>query len=133
MQYQLGSLDLDEDNPTGATARLAEALVMSRRVDDRHNMARALDGMGRVALQGNDTENAAILIAAAERLRATLKTHIPEEEKQRHEITLKKLHQQSDASLLDTAYARGQAMNTEQAVALALQHSRDNKISTPDS
>jgi hypothetical protein len=98
VQYQLGALDLDEGNPAGATARFTEALVMSPRVDDRPNMARALDGMGWVALLDSDTESAAVLIAAAERLRTTLKTHLPEEEKQRHEITLKELHQQSHAS-----------------------------------
>lgn len=132
VQSELGSLDLDEEDLTGATERFREALVVSSRIDDKLNIARALDGMGRVALLGNDTESAAVLIAAAERLRATLKTHIPKEEKQRHEITLKELHQQSDASSLDTAFARGEGMNTEQAVAFALRYSRDEKLSTPN-
>jgi len=131
VQYALGSLDLDEDDLTGATERFREALVMSSRIDDKLNIAWALDGMGQIALASGDSESAAVLIAATEQLRDPLKVPRSREEKQRHESRLATLSRESNASSLDAAWTQGEDMDTDEVVAFALEHLPSESSTTP--
>jgi len=131
VEYELGSLDLGEDDLTGATERFREALVMSSRIDDKLNIARALDGMGQIALANGDSEYAAVLFAATEQLRDPLKVPRSREEQRRHEGRLETLRRGSTASSLDAAWVRGEDMDTEEAVAFALEYSPNENPTTP--
>jgi tetratricopeptide (TPR) repeat protein len=131
VQSELGSLDLDEDDLTGATERFREALVMSSRIHDKLNIATALDGIGQIALASGDSEGAAVLLAAAEQLRDPLRVTRSGEEKRRHESRLETLSRESNASSLDAAWTRGKDMETEEAVTFALEYSPSENSTTP--
>jgi len=131
VQYELGSVDLSEDDLTGAIERFREALAMSSRIDDKLNITRALDGMGQIALANGDAERATVLFAATEQLRDPLKVLRARDEERRHEGRLETLRRRLNASSLDAAWTRGEDMDTEEAVAFAVEYTLSENSTTP--
>lgn len=84
-------------------------------------MAYSLEGLASLAVVENQPERAARLLGWADALRATTGDSRPAVEQMAVEGDLAAIHAQLDGATFAAAYADGQSMTMEQAIAYALE------------
>ncbi len=122
--YQgLGETALAQGAATPAAQRLAEGLAVFRDLGDRAGVSWCLAGMAGVAVLDEEPERAVRLWGAAEALRLSIGArHAPAARARRERLMAAARDQLGDAAF-DAAWAEGQALTLEQAMAEALMNS----------
>ena len=100
---------------------LAESLALSRELGSKHNIARVLQQLGRVAHIKGDDVRAARLVAAGEALREALGASLRPIMRMQHETVRAAMRARMGETAWAAAWAEGQAMLLEQALAYALE------------
>ncbi len=126
----LGDLALARGDPAGATAFYAEGLTVLRPTGDRHGIAVCLEGMATVAWAGSDADRAAWLGGAAAALIAP--DLLIADPPAAREGTSAAVRAALGERTLAAAWARGQAMSLEEAIAAALAPQQALTPSLPD-
>ena len=99
---------------------LAESLALSRDLGAKHNIARVLHQLGRVAHIKGDDMRAARLMAAGDALREALGASLRPIVRVQHETVRSATRARMGETAWAAAWAEGQAMPLEQALAYAL-------------
>ena len=116
----LGETALAQGDAALATTHFVEALVLSRDLGDRAGMAWCLAGLAGVAAAGGQPERAAWLWGAAEALRQTIGVRAAPASRTTRERLIARAREQLGEAAFNAAWAEGQKMTMEQAVAYAL-------------
>ena len=115
-----GGVALDQGDHPRAAMLLAESLALSRDLGAKHSIARVLQQFGRVAqIQGDDVR-AARLVAAGEALREALGASLRPTVRMQHETVRAATRARMGETAWAAAWAAGQSMLPEQAIAYAL-------------
>ncbi|HEY3474061.1 MAG TPA: hypothetical protein VGK56_05580, partial [Anaerolineales bacterium] len=80
----------------------------------------ALESVAALALARQSLEPAVQLLGAADTLRQNTNSPLPRPNRSAQQKNLSLLHEQLDASVFSFAWAKGQAMTIDRAVAIAL-------------
>ena len=103
----------------GAEQRFTEGLSLYRQLTSRSGMARCLEGLASIAVVEGHLERATQLFGAAEAIRNAIGVPLPPVERANYERSVTRVHAQCDAASFATAWAVGQTMTPEQAIAYA--------------
>jgi hypothetical protein len=115
----LGSVALHQGQVGDALSQLRSSLELSLLLEDRDDIAWALELMG-AAVSGSQSERATRLLGAADALRETLGISLEGVELALHERTLEALRSTVEAETFTAAWAAGRDLSLEQAVGEAL-------------
>jgi non-specific serine/threonine protein kinase len=112
-----------EGDLTRAHALLTESLALSRQFGRRHGVAAALEGLALVAAAAGDTTHALRLAGAAAAVRQTIAGPVPlgHQPDRSYASELERIRGTVPREVADSAWAEGQAMSLELAIALALE------------
>jgi len=116
----LGTVTRYQGNYAHATALLMEGLTLCQALGDKERIAECLEGLAGLAGAQEQAERAAHLFGAAAALRDTIDAPLPPAERADYERDLATIRSQIDAAAFADAWAAGQAMPPEQAIAEAL-------------
>lgn len=116
----LGQLALDQGNISLAARLLERSLLMHRELGDLRNVASNLQALEELALAQDDVRRGAQLAGAVNSLRLSVGIALPFSEEAGHKRNLSILRAQLGVEALDAAFALGQDMSLEQAIAYAL-------------
>lgn len=116
----LGNVHLDQGAPDRAAARYRESLSLYRELQDRLGVARCLEGMAEIAGTCGDAGRAGRLCGAAAALRAAIGVQLPVGRRANVERTTAVARAALGEADFTAAWAAGQAMSLEQAIAEAL-------------
>jgi predicted ATPase/class 3 adenylate cyclase/Tfp pilus assembly protein PilF len=105
-----------------ATALLHEALLLSRDIGAKRLMAEGLEGLAWVAAVDGQSQQAAWLGGAAERLRQALGVPLSPDFRLNHDQAVQALCAALGEDAFAVAWAAGQALALDQAIALAPEH-----------
>ncbi len=117
---RLGLVMREHKNYERAEALCQESLKLNFAVGDRRAVAACLVGLAGLAVVQGHTVQAAQLLGIAERLLNAIAAHLFLVDQREYEHHLKSVRGQLDTSTFDQAWAEGQSMTIEQAVAFAL-------------
>jgi LuxR family maltose regulon positive regulatory protein len=106
-----------------ASALCQESLALNLTLGDRRAVAASLVALAGLALAQGNAVHAAHLLGAAERLLNDLAAHLFFPDQLEYDRHRKDVRERLDTSTLNRAWAEGQSMALEQAVAEALGHS----------
>jgi tetratricopeptide (TPR) repeat protein len=123
----LGRIALFEGNSGRARALLAESLAQFRKLEEKRGIAECIEGLAWTACsQGQATDDAprfaraARLLAAALALRESTSNPMPPAYRAANDRTIAGIRAQLDGDAFAAAWAEGQAMTLDDAVAYAL-------------
>jgi DNA-binding CsgD family transcriptional regulator len=119
LQY-LGLAALGAGDHQRATALLAESLTIRHEIGDLEGMAGCLEGLAVIAVDRAQLPRAARMLAAADGMRQVTGTPVPLNEHACHQRTLAVVQAGLGADELAAAWAAGQALTPDQALAEAL-------------
>jgi len=119
--HSLGETALGMGRLDEATRWLAQGLTISQTLSDQASVPWCLAGLGSVAALDEEPERAARLWGAAERLRQALGCRPAPAARATYERALATCRAQLGEEAFAAAWAEGQAMTLEQAIAEALQ------------
>jgi predicted ATPase/DNA-binding CsgD family transcriptional regulator len=128
----LGRLALQQDGVERATRCYRESLLLRQEMGEKEGVASALEGLAGVAAIRGQTRAAAQLFGAAEALRTAMSTPLPRNDRASYEHTVEVVRAELDETAFAQAWAEGQAMTLEQAMATALEV-REHFTSPPHS
>lgn len=117
----LGELALDEGNLAGARAYLVEGLAVSRAVGDLQAIASTLEGLAGLAAARHDAARCLRLAGAAAGIREAIGVPGPPDRQARLTRRLAPAREILGERASAAAWAEGQAMTTERAVAYTLE------------
>ncbi len=103
-----------------ATDLQTEALVLCRAIGDKRLSALCLEALAGIASTQDQPERAARLLGAAEAVRSRIDAPLPLNERSRYERLVESLRVQLEEALFAAAWADGQEMTLDDAIALAL-------------
>lgn len=116
-----------------AVALLEESLSLPTELGDKVGIAYCLEQLAGVAMAQGQAERAARLLGAASKLREAISTPLPPADRADQERHLAAARAQLDPTTFATAWEEGCAMNTEQALAYALEaHGRSHPVAPSD-
>jgi tetratricopeptide (TPR) repeat protein len=118
--YFLALVELERGGPGSADALLEERLLLCRDLGDRLGIAECLDAEARTAAAEERDDEAARLLAAAEKLRSSVGARAWPFELARREATLELVRQRLGDQAFADATLDGSALSTDQGVTLAL-------------
>jgi len=118
--HSLGETTLGMGRLAEAARWLAQGLALSQTLSDQASIAWCLAGLGSTAALGNQPERAARLWGAAERLRQAIGCRPAPAARATYERAVAAARAQLDEATFAAAWAEGQAMTLEQAIAYAL-------------
>jgi predicted ATPase/class 3 adenylate cyclase len=116
----LSHLDCEEGRFDSARSRGEQALRMARRLGDKRAIAVSLLRFGGLAAAQGQSERAATLLAAAEALCETIGYDWQPDQRNQHDRCVAATHAALGEAAFAAAWAEGQALTLEEAVALAL-------------
>ena len=119
--YALGYLAVEEGRPEEATCLLKEGLTLARDRHILHVVNISFTVLARVAVAQNWPERALRLLGAAEKLSATTGCMLEPLQRGVYDRALAEAHPQVDEPTYEAAWAVGQAMPLEEAIAYALE------------
>jgi predicted ATPase/DNA-binding SARP family transcriptional activator len=119
--FSLAEVALCQGDYLGATARLAESLALHQDSGASNSIAETLDQFARVAAGQRQLERAARLWAAAHALRDVIGVQIPPNGRLDYEHAVAAARAELDEEAFAAAWAAGQALTLEQAIAYALE------------
>lgn len=117
----LGRLALQQGDVEQAARCYRESLLLRQETAEKEGVAVALEGLARVTTIRGQTRSAAQLFGAAEVLRTAMGTPLPLSERASHEPAVETVRADLDETAFAQAWAEGQAMTLEQAMAAALE------------
>jgi tetratricopeptide (TPR) repeat protein len=120
-QHNLGLVALRRGDATAAQSLLAESLTGFAGLGDRWGAALALEHLAWVAHRWGDDGRAARLLGAADALRAAIKAAMAHDQRDAHERILAVLRAALGDDGFAAAWAAGQALRLDEAMALALE------------
>jgi hypothetical protein len=103
-----------------AEAEYRQTIQDWRRLGNEGAVANQLEAFAYVALARRNGERAARLLGAAEALREVSGSPIPRMERPEYDAEVGRLREVLDDAALTSAWADGQAMNADEAVAFAV-------------
>jgi non-specific serine/threonine protein kinase len=118
--HSLGSVALLQGNNDHAAALCVESLTLGRKVGDRYIIAWCLEDVAGVAMVQGDPLHSALLMGAAEGLRTAIGARLLAFDRVRYERTVAAVRAALDTVAFAAAWAAGQALPLEQAIAEAL-------------
>ena len=116
----MGDVALAQDDLPGASFLYRDCLIIFQRGADYSGLPFALESVAALAFARNKPEPATQLLGAADTLRRNTNSPLPPPNHAAHRKNLSLLREQLDASAFSFAWAKGQAMTIDRAVALAL-------------
>jgi non-specific serine/threonine protein kinase len=117
----LGGVSLEEGDRDGARAFYREALAIFAEFGSAFHIAMVLDGLAEVALAAGERARAARLAGAAEALREAVGATLLGSARSEHDRYVAKLREVLEPDALEAEWARGRAMELEEAVREALE------------
>ena len=118
---RLGWLEFERGNYREASRLLREGLVLAHELGRKQYIVAWIEGLAAVATAEGEAQRAARLFGAAAALRDTARIAVAPDARGRREQYLNAARAQLDAESFPTAWAEGQAMTLEQAIAYALE------------
>jgi hypothetical protein len=115
----LGNVACDQGDYASARSLLAESLVLRREVGDKRGIAESLEASA-VLRVAEGPEQAVQLWGAAEALRDVIGAPLPPNEHSRYECGIEAVRAQFDEAGYASAWAEGQTMSLDEAIAYAL-------------
>ena len=132
--YQRGAVAYAQGDDVRAAADLREALGVQQQCGLKGRIGRSLERLAGLAARQQRLARAVRLLSAAATLREAVGAPLPPGERADYDRDLASAHAQLDEATFAAAWAEGQAMTLEQAVAYALATSPiDNGTSAEDS
>jgi predicted ATPase/transcriptional regulator with XRE-family HTH domain len=128
----LGLVAYRQGDHTGSGAQFAESLRLSHDLGARDVLCEALEGLAWVRVATGQAILAARLGAAAQALREVLGVRLPMAMQAGHEPAVHAIRAALGEQVFAAAWAEGQILSIEQAVALALSVHPDPELRTPD-
>ena len=119
--YSQGLLAHDRGDYAAAHESLAESLALNRELGNDPESANVLAAFAEIASGSSQWERALRLAGAATNLSKTLGAPLPQRAQGRLERWVEPAHLMVDSEACATAWAEGQAMTLEQAIAYALE------------
>ena len=119
--YGLGRVALREGAVERAVTLLSESLMLARDQGMRLFVAERLEACGAAAIALGQASHAARLFGSAEALREAIGAPLPPVERADYERDVAAARSQLDEAAFATAWAAGQALTLEQAIAYALE------------
>jgi predicted ATPase/class 3 adenylate cyclase/Tfp pilus assembly protein PilF len=129
--YNLGRLALYEGKTEEALGLHRQSLCIRQELGDRNCIAASLEAFAALAAGAPTTgaagqpDRAARLLGAAETLRATIVQRRFPDEQREYERQVTSVRERLGDDAFDTAYAAGQAMSLDEAIAFALEETHD--------
>ena len=117
----LGRLALQQGDVERATQCYQESLVLRQETGEKEGVAETLEGVANVAAVRGQSRHAAQLYGAAAALRAAAGTPLPPNERAFYEHAVAKVRVDLGETAFTQAWAKGQIMTLEQAMAAALE------------
>ncbi|MGH2426394.1 MAG: hypothetical protein ACRDF1_08955, partial [bacterium] len=99
-----------------------QSLVLRRELKDKRGIATSLVGLAAVATLQEQLERAAILFGAAEALRESIEVALPPFIRKDYEGLVATARDKLPAATFQSSWARGRAMDQDQAIDHALAH-----------
>jgi predicted ATPase len=124
--YGLGCVAGRQGDHAAARALLEQSLALQRELGDRRGIAACLEGVAQVSAAEGAPERAARLLGAAAALRDAIGAPLPPAERAAHERIVAPVRADLESAVFAAAWAEGQAMPLEQAVADALADAPDS-------
>ena len=118
--YLLGAAVDAQGDAVRAIALLREGLVVQQQLGVKHGVAESLERFALLAARQKLPERTARLLGAAEALRAAIGLPLPPAERPDYERTVAAARAQLDEATFAAAWAEGQAMTVDEAIAEAL-------------
>jgi predicted ATPase/class 3 adenylate cyclase len=115
----LGWTHLLADDAARATTRLLESLQAFGELGERRRLPDVFEGLGGAASLEHRSERAAMLFAAACRIREELGSPVSEYEAKLHATYLNSARDEIGPESFDSAWSEGRAMSAEQAIEFA--------------
>ena len=116
----LGDVKVEQGDYVTAAAHLHDSFVLFQELRSRWDIAYLLEGMANVMRAREFLEDAAKLLGSAEPLREVLGAPLPPSELQPHRRLVDKIQAGLDPSVFNDAWAKGRAMDMDEAVTYAL-------------
>lgn len=116
----LGTVAYKQDNYEQAQKNYEESLTLFGDLNDRRGIAESLERLARVAGVQASFERAARLFGAADALRSAIGAHLEPEDRADYDSAVAMVRAQLDERAWAAAWAEGQALSPEQAIAHAL-------------
>ncbi len=120
--HNLAEVEYNEGNYATARQHVEESLAILRDLEDRSKVTNTLTLLGMITKEQHDYEQAARLLAAADRIRKEMGTPLPPTSADEVNSIIEEVHNVLDEHTFRTAWADGQAMSCEKATAYALEH-----------
>jgi len=118
--HTLGLVAFHQADYEGAKAHFEEGIELAIGINARLEIAQFLEGLAALACDQGQLERSCVLLGAAEQLRNTISTPLSTAEQADHERCLSTVRAKLDGAVFADAWAQGQAMSTEAAIAYAL-------------
>lgn len=115
----LGDLALREERVGAARAFLQESTAIRQELGDRWSLADSLEMLASLTLAEGKPARAASLWGAADALRTAIGTHLSAGDRARHERDVAAVRQQLGEATFIAAWAEGQRLSIEEALACA--------------
>lgn len=116
----LGSVLLSQNDLVTARALFEESMTIKQQLGDKLGIAYALDALADLAIAQGQLKGAACLFGAAESLCESIHSPLEPIDRAKHDRSVATVRACLDEATLGAAWAEGQAMTMEQAIALAL-------------
>ena len=119
---------LEQGDYEQAASLLKESLTLRKQTGDRHGMIESLNGLAEIAVAQGQLVRAARLFAAAETLREAIGVRLSSLEQAKYDRNVAAARAALSEGAFAEAWARGQAMTQEQAVAYGLELTLDARF-----
>ncbi|HEX9988791.1 MAG TPA: tetratricopeptide repeat protein [Chloroflexia bacterium] len=117
----LGVIAVRQGEPGHAAALFEEALSLSRELNRKYAIAQCLEGIARVAAERHEAEKVAILLGAAEGVRASVGNHLEHLDRLENERAIEAIKGRISDEAYGLAWKRGRAMSLEEATSVGLE------------
>ena len=121
----LANLAFQTGDNAAAERLLREALTIARDVNEREGLPSDFSGLARAAALAGDRMRAARLWGAAAALREAMEVPLAPKDLQEYEARIEAVRAEGDAEAFAAAWAEGRALSAEEAIAYALEESRN--------
>jgi DNA-binding NarL/FixJ family response regulator len=116
----VAQLAIELADVTSAREPLTQALVLAEKLDDRHAVAQALEGVARIAVLEERVGSALQLGGAADRLRELIHIPLTPAERLVMERTMARARSALDRSAAEAAWSEGGNLSVPQMIELAV-------------
>jgi len=127
----LGHVAHDQGDEDQAGALYRESLTLYRGVGEKLGVASCLEGVALVDRTHERFEHAALLYGAATSLRTAIGAPLPSVDRTAHDHTVTALREALGEDAFAAAWAAGQALSLEQAIAAALTYVAPKRVTAP--